>query len=218
MTEAEKMFRQTSKERKNPRGVWAKKSGSRSKRCSLPSDNLTAKQRRELNGAVETINTMKILSYDEWKVLSKSMKELYLEALFDQHNARVHDVAEMWGRSEESLRNSMRWYGIDLGKFVKKSRAYRKRSADESWLAFLENSRAVEMEYLQEPVEEENVQQEAPESVKQPLPKDNELLRVISGVLNYEGDPAAIFQKALLALDPNKSYAIQIAYQTKESK
>ena len=218
MTDAEKMFRQTSKERKNPRGVWAKKSGSRSKRCSLPSDNLTAKQRKELNGAVETINTMKILSYDEWKVLSKSMKELYLEALFSQHNARVCDVAAMWGRSDVGLRESVKRQGIDLGKIAKKSRAYKKNSADESWLAFLKNSRAVEMEDLQEPVEEENVQQEAPESVKQPLPKDDELLRVISGVLNYEGDPAAIFQKALLALDPSKSYAIQIAYQIKESK
>lgn len=218
MTDAEKMFRQTSKERKNPRGAWAKKSGSRSKRCSLPSDNLTAKQRKELNGAVETINTMKILSYDEWKVLSKSMKELYMEALFDQHNARARDIAEMWGRSETSLRNSMKWYGIDLGKFAKKSRAYKKRSADESWLAFLEGSRAVEKEDLQESVEEEKMEQEAPETVKQPLPKDDELLRVISGILNYEGDPAAIFQKALLALDPRKSYAIQIAYQVKESK
>lgn len=218
MTDAEKMFRQTSKERKNSRGVWAKKSGSRSKRCSLPSDNLTAKQRKELNGAVETINTMKILSYDEWKVLSKSMKELYLEALFSQHNARVCDVAAMWGHSDVALREYAKRQGIDLARFAAKSRAYKKRSIDESWLAFLENSRAVEIEDLQEPVEEENVQQEAPESVKQQLPKGNELLRVISGVLSYEGDPAAIFQKALLALDPSKSYTIQIAYQTKESK
>lgn len=213
MTDAEKMFRQTSKERKNPRGVWAKKSGSRSKRCSLPSDNLTAKQRKELNGAVKEYSLNKPLYWTEFLQLPKDLQLEYMDKLINKLHARRVDVVGMFWVSQSTFNL---WLKKNYSESPFDSKSSPKRVSDEfaEFLAL----REPEQEDLQEPVEEENVQQEAPKSVKQPLPKDDELLRVISGILNYEGDPAAIFQKALLALDPRKSYAIQIAYQVKESK
>ena len=224
MTEAEKMFRQTSKERKNPRGVWAKKSESRSKRCSLPSDNLTEKQRKELNGKVETLNTMKIYTWDEFKKLPGTLKEVYLKALYD-HGARTLDISELWGKGGASnLRTALSAFGIDNSELAKKSPQYKKATPSKDWLKFLEDCRAIEKAEAPVPAEEPENAPAASDAVKLDVPEivrgepAETLLKVVSGTLNYIGDPAAIFQKALLTLDPSKSYAIQIAYQTKESK
>lgn len=221
MTDAAYLFRKTSSERKrNGWGAYNKKGGRR--KCSLPSDNLTAKQRKELNGVVETINTMEKLSYAEYKKLSKSMKEQYLTALFSIHNARVTDIAEMWGRADQNLRRSFNEEGIDISKLAHLSSAFKKKSPSHDWEVFLSNSYAK----VSPPVEEPKAPPEAPSAVKLDDPdeldvpelvkgklEDDVLLRVVSGTLNYEGDPYAIFEKVMLAIDPSKKYKVQVRFQ-----
>lgn len=218
MTDEKYVFEQTSRERKrNARGSFAKKGGSRSKRCSLPSDNLTAKERKELNGVVETINTMKMMSYDEWKKPSLSMKTAYIEALFTMHQARIADIAEMWGKPVSNLYKSMKAYGIDIGRLSRDSRAFKRKSPDKSWLDFVANNTALEGLDSQEPVEEENVAPEASDAVKHDDPEPTTLkpirLDVVSGSINYIGDPYAVFEKALMAIDPSKEYHFQIRFK-----
>lgn len=218
MTDEKYLFEQTSRERKrNARGSFAKKGGSRSKRCSLPSDHLTAKERRELNGVVETINTMKMMSYDEWKKLSISMKTAYIEALFEVHQARVADIAEMWGKPASNLCKSLKEYGIDVGRLSRNSRAYKHKSPDKSWLDFVVNSTVFDGQGSQEPAEEENDAPAASDAVKHDDSAPTTLtpirLDVVSGSINYIGDPYAVFEKALLAIDPSKEYHFQIRFK-----
>lgn len=218
MTDEKYLFEQTARERKrNTRGSFAKKGRSRSKRCSLPSDYLTAKERKELNGVVETVNTMKVLSYDEWKKLSPSMKAVYIEALFEMHQARVIDIAEMWGKTSGNLCKTFKNYGIDIGSMSKKSRAYKNKAPDDSWLDFVASATALEGQDSQEPVEEESVAPAASDAVKHDDSAPSALkpirLDVVSGSINYIGDPYAVFEKALLAVDPSKEYHFQIRFK-----
>jgi hypothetical protein len=216
----EYVFMKTASERKrNGWGAFNKKGGSRRKGCSLPSDNLTAKQRKELNGVVETLNTMKIYTWDEFKRLPNTLKEEYLKILYE-HGARALDIAEMWGKGGASnLRVALSAFGIDNAEMAKKSPQYRKQSQSVYWLKFLEDCRAMEAAEVSTPTKEENAAPEPSGEVKLDVPEivrgnaDVSLLKVISGTLNYEGDPAAIFEKVMLAIDPSKKYKMQIRFQ-----
>lgn len=220
MKDEKYVFEQTSRERKRiARGAYAKKGGSRSKRCSLPSDNLTAKQRKELNGAVETLNTMKIYTWDEFKRLPNTLKEEYLKILYE-HGARTLDIAEMWGKGGTSnLRVALSAFGIDNKEMARKSPQYKKMTPYAGWLKFLEDCRALEAAKVSPPAEEEKAAPEPSGEVKLDVPEivrgnaEVSLLKVISGTLNYEGDPAAIFEKVMLALDPSKKYKMQVRFQ-----
>ncbi len=221
MTDEKYLFEQTSRERKrNARGSFAKKGGSRSKRCSLPLDNMTAKQRKELNGAVETINLNKAMSYDEWAKLNLGLKHKYIEALYTMHHARLKDIAMMFGRRENNLVRTFAAYSIDYKALGKKSKAYKKNTPSPEWESFLANSATVsesEPEVGSQPVEEENVAPGPSDAVKHDDSAPTTLkpirLDVVSGSINYIGDPYAVFEKALLAIDPSKEYHFQIRFK-----
>lgn len=223
MTDEKYVFEQTLRERKRTaRGAYAKKGGSRSKRCSLPSDSLTAKKRKELNGKVETINLNKPITWGEWKRLSLSLKQQYIEALYVKHHARLGDIARMFGRGENNLSRDLADYGIDNKSLASKSKAYRRHKPSAEWESFLTNSASDSEPTAPDvslPSEDTNVAPEPSPAVKLYGPEpsggetDEELLKVISGTLNYEGDPSAIFEKVMLAIDPSKKYKIQVRFQ-----
>lgn len=57
MTDEKYVFEQTSRERKRiGAGIYSRKRGSRSKKCTLPSDNMTAGQLKKRNGEVMQYN------------------------------------------------------------------------------------------------------------------------------------------------------------------
>ena len=229
MTDEKYLFEQTSRERKrNARGSFAKKGGSRSKRCSLPSDKLTAKERKELNGAVETLNMVKIYDKEEFKALPDTLKVEYLKNLFE-HGARSSDIAEVMGYSKlAALDRALKNQGINLGELAMVYPSYHKRRKLASWESFLE--RCVESlkeevkrrheiiaGMVQEPGEEENDAPAASDAVKHddsaPATLTPIRLDVVSGSINYIGDPYAVFEKALLAIDPSKEYHFQIRFK-----
>jgi hypothetical protein len=223
MDDAEYLFHSTSREQKAlARSARAKKNGSRSKYCSLPSDNLTARERKELNGKVETINTMRKLSYEEWKFLSLSLKKLYIEALFTQHHARLKDIAEMWQRDSHNIGASLKAYGIELETLAKKSKGYKKRQPTQEWLAFLETAELTKDLPITMYTEEPASAPAASESVKQPLPDETEAeapkapLQLLNLRTTLYGKPELIFGKVLMMLDPSASYRISITVTEEE--
>ena len=58
------------------RGAAHRKRGSRSKKCSLPSDNLTPKQLRDLNGEVTVYNLGQPMTQEEYDRLPDDLKPL----------------------------------------------------------------------------------------------------------------------------------------------
>lgn len=62
-------------------GAKHRKVGSKSKKCSLPSDNITAKEIKALNGELHTLNFDSVYTIEELSVFTKSTQKKYLEYL-----------------------------------------------------------------------------------------------------------------------------------------
>ena len=80
-------------------GARAKKGGSKSRRCPLPSDNLSAAQKRKLNGSVESISLNSPMSWARLRELTPTLQLLYLDHLVNEHKARRVDLMRMLGVS-----------------------------------------------------------------------------------------------------------------------
>lgn len=84
------------------RGAFARKGGSRSKRCSLPSDNLTPAQLKRRNSPVSTVKLNQPITYAELQTLTPSLRFLYLDNLIHHYKARRIDIVAMLGIAQNT--------------------------------------------------------------------------------------------------------------------
>ena len=97
MTDEEYVFQQDVKERKKMKtGAMHRKSGAKSKKCTLPSDHLTPSQKKKLNGECEIMNLNKPLSgMDELRKYSVTLQVEYLKNCIENYGARKTDIIKM---------------------------------------------------------------------------------------------------------------------------
>lgn len=132
MTNEAYTLAQTQKERNSMRsGARARKCGSKSKRCTLPSDNLTEAQKRKLNGPVESVNLNQPMTYAELSALSPTLRLLYLDELVSKHKARQKDLIDMLGCSTSTFH---RMLPTLPGRLIFKGKP---KSPAPEWLAFI---------------------------------------------------------------------------------
>ena len=107
MTDARYVFQQDIRERsKMKTGALHKKNGSKSKKCSLPSDYLTNKEKKKMSGPVVSINMSQ--PYTDWiafKKIPTHLQSEYINGLVDNYGARCCDLAEMFGIKNNTLNN-----------------------------------------------------------------------------------------------------------------
>ena len=80
-----------------------RKGGSKSKKCSLPSDRMTQKQWNERCGQVMSYNIGKPMSWVEFSQLPNDLKEEYMNNLIDKYNANASTMAEVFGVSTATV-------------------------------------------------------------------------------------------------------------------
>lgn len=118
MTDERFVFTQDVRERSKMKiGAFHKKNGSKSKKCTLPSDHLTAKQKKELNGECETLKLNE--PFRDWKAFKKyavTMKTTYLDNLIHNYGARQKDVAEMFGVTPNTMYLFCKELGVSFPK------------------------------------------------------------------------------------------------------
>lgn len=205
MDDATYLFNQTSYGAKRlARGAYAKKNGSKTKKCSLPSDHLTERQRKELNGKVETYNLSKPMSWNTFRKMPDDLKVKYLSSLVNDYDARCKDIADMFGVGANYLSLQVKDIGFS---FPHTGR----RTPDKKWLDFIAPE-PPKPEPIPEPVEEPNVPDEPPARVK--LDDPDTICK--SGNILYYGKPADVFQRAFEVLDKNTIYGIHISFKIKE--
>lgn len=85
-----------------------KKGGSKSKRCTLPSDYLTPAQIRKLSGETMTYQTKKPITWDEFKRYPCDMQKIYLQHYAETHSCTMTMMAKMFGCSAENVMNYIR--------------------------------------------------------------------------------------------------------------
>ena len=97
------------------RGAAARKCGSKSRRCTLPSDYLTDAQKKARNGKMSTYNLSKPMTYEQFKLMPRDLQREYLLKLRNDMHASARVIAQTFGCSYETVRVVIRDLGINTG-------------------------------------------------------------------------------------------------------
>ena len=93
-------------------GARARKCGSRSRKCTLPSDYLTAAQKKGLNGKVSTYNLSGPMTYSKFRVMPDDLQKEYLLKLRNEMGATLTAMGKMMQCSPETVRQALMRHGI----------------------------------------------------------------------------------------------------------
>ena len=89
-----------------------RKRGSKSRKCFLPSDNLTKKQWKERNGKTLSINLNQPTSWEVFKEVSKPTQEEYLNHLLTVYGANATSLAAMFHVQPLTIRRFIQTNGL----------------------------------------------------------------------------------------------------------
>lgn len=202
MNDAEYIFQSESKEKKRiGNNVRHRENRGGSKKCSLPSDNLTPKQWKKMNGEVEMIKLNEKMDWDIFKNLTSGLQREYLQNMTEKYGARQIDIAEMLKISRPHFNKYCKDNFPDF-KFANTG----KRSGDERWLAFIRGE--VKQEKEQEKVIEE------PEKIM-PEPIKPTAVKMEGGRIKFIGTVAAALQRAYEIFEDGREHEITIICESK---
>ena len=117
------------------RGASHMKRGSKSKKCTLPSDYLTAAQKRRLNGPVSTYKLDEPMSWESFKAMPEDLQKKYILGLQEMYQANDEMIAKLFGKSDVTVGEHRKRLGLNP---IGKSRMTRDEKAirDAKWDAF----------------------------------------------------------------------------------
>lgn len=203
MTDEKYLFKETEKERKRlARGAHNKRTGARKKGCKTPSDYLTRKERRELDGKPTTYNLATVTKSERWEVFKQmphDVQALFEQNLIDNHGARLEDIANYLSTTVGNLRNWNFRHKLGI-----KPQGHKNMTS--AWRRFIDVGEPAPEE-VSVPVEEKKAPDVPSCAVKQ-----DDILTVNNGEVFMTGLPAAVFEKAMMILDPSKRYCIRIGF------
>lgn len=99
-------------------GARHMKRGSKSKKCTMPSDYLTAAQRKKMNGDVRVMNMNAAVNWADFKQWPSDVQKEYLEHRMNDFNCTISGLAEILGVDVAHLRKKMFEIGFDMSRFA----------------------------------------------------------------------------------------------------
>ena len=149
-------------------GARHKRNGSKSRMCSLPSDNLTAAQQKKLNGECKSWNLNEPMDWETFKAMPHDLQVQYVKGLHSRFSVGYNQLGrDLFRLSTNAVRNYFRQNGVTCTIVAGRiSRA--EQEVWEHWIHGGEYFDAEVSEELSIP-ELEVVQEEQPE--EQPEPK-----------------------------------------------
>ena len=117
------------------RGAAHMKRGSKSKKCTLPSDYLTAAQKRRLNGPVSTYKLDEPMNWESFKAMPEDLQKKYILGLQEMYQANDKMIAKLFGKSDVTVGEHRKRLGLNP---IGKSKMTRDEVAvrDAKWEAF----------------------------------------------------------------------------------
>lgn len=114
MNDEKYVFIEDVKERKSiARGAFHKKGGAKSKKCTLPSDYLTRKEREKMNREVKSWNLNKFYSWDEFKEMPSDIAAAYISTLNQKHHVSMSTIAkELFNIADSTFSVHLHKHGI----------------------------------------------------------------------------------------------------------
>lgn len=202
------------RQRKNlARQAAHRKRGSRSKKCTLPSDGLTHKQWKERNGEVMIYNPNKPMKWNDFRALPKDIQQMYIAKLQDTYSASASMLATMFDVSPNCVSSYARKHGLTL--ILDGNR--RSRQKLEAWRQFCNGEHDVSgqeiapPETADEPVEA--VPDEPDVDVKpEPIEHRKPTMTLDHFSLNFKGafDPDAVRNSLAMILERGQEVEISI--------
>lgn len=189
-----------------------KKGGSKSKKCSLPSDHYTKKQLKGLNGEIMIRSLSKPMKWDEFKSMPSDLQEEYLKKLHDVYGASMKQAAEMFDVCPSTLSGYARKHGI---KAFPASGNKRKQEEEAKWQAFLtdetpnESPEAVEQPAM---IPEEPVISEVQQPLEYQNVKRSPMFCEASICLNFHGkfDLISFMETILKHIDEGQEVCLNV--------
>ena len=81
------------------------KNGSKSRRCSLPSDHMTHAQWKRRNGPVYTVSLNQPMSWDAFKCLTPDLQQAYIDAVQNRFGVPISRMStDLFNKSNTNLR------------------------------------------------------------------------------------------------------------------
>lgn len=163
----------------------------------LPSDNLTRKQRKELNGMAVTYSMNEPHTYYELLAFPKDLRKQYIEGLINKYHPSNLDMAKMLKCSKDTYLELLKGLEVDHARY------YRLREQKEMWAEFTGT------EYKKPAAKPESKPDPTPVTVP-PLPIYPGIGKVDHISLHVTGKPLAVANGLPMILDANKEYYFSI--------
>ena len=96
------------------RGAYHRKCGAKSKRCTLPSDNLTKKELCALNGEIKTYNIHQRMPWEQFKEIPNDIAAEHIKYLVDTFGVNLSAFAEALGVSHVTVSRHLKERGIQM--------------------------------------------------------------------------------------------------------
>lgn len=235
MTDEKYVFIETEKERKrNGRGAFNKKNGSKSKKCTLPYEYLTNKQKKELNGEVMNYK-MKNLTWAEFMSYPHDIQNSILDN-FACKKARLSDVADHLGVKHANLKTYIYRHKLHHDFIHGCSKIH------PDWEHYISIQKEISMNVANAVVEEKpkiegnikavvdvfegkgeiDIPETPIEEIDEKVPDhgtfkwENNIVHPSYGSMRFSGFPLDVFDSIMKLMDPLKKYKIIINFEELE--
>lgn len=161
-------------------GAFRRKCGSKSRKCSLPTDYMTQKEWKERNGDVVSVNLNSPMSWKEFKALPADLQTEYIKHLRGTYHANATKISDMFQISPQTLKKHLDAKGVEVKFQAGKSMAAYQL---DKWNKFVCGNNELREEPVSESVQEE---QTSCEGVAQPTMSMKSFSLSFDGVIDVE--------------------------------
>ena len=193
-------------------GYRYKKNGSKSKKCSLPSDNLSKKELNKMNGECKVYNLSEKMNYSNFCAMPFDLQIKYLEMLRDKFGASQTDIAKMMNVAPSTLASHRYKFLNNKPVFPSSNRP---RLDKDAWRRFINGEKA-EDTVVAEPdkklVDTCSVDDSA-DTTFLPYSKVISKADIVNGSMNLKGKAEDIFRKMTDILGCENEYEIYVCFK-----
>lgn len=195
-------------------GARHRVNGSKSKFVSLPSDYMTAAEKRRLNGKVNTYKMNEPISYGEFKKMPTELQEKYLNGLNSRFGVGAKTIGEdLFHKSANALNEYIRAHGIKMARGNRLSE--KERELWEAWLAGEDLKKPVLIDDIEEviepvvvktlPKEENELKSERVSVCLTGKVTANALMKLFAGLCIPDGECRVFLEIQQIAQERNKA-------------
>lgn len=187
-------------------GAVHRKRGSKSKKCTLPSDYLTKKELKAMNGEVKSYNIHERMDWKKFKTLPEDVAIAHVNWLIETFGCNAEAIGRSLGVSKSCMFAWLKEHDMKLG--------YRRFMGSKEWLTFLGKMPVVEPEVVEETVEEVKKEEDnvALEQMCAQISAELAAVKVLHGNLVLTGGQKHAMLMKLSEMLPDNIDRLEVAF------